>query len=302
MPQNSNRPAVLATKIIVSGALLFVVARRLDFGLVLEAIGRLTLGTVITAAVLYILAHALNGVKLQMVMPGRPLSDLIRYTFVALFYGTVLPGQLLGDAMKAYRLVRPGDDGASVVAAVMVDKITGLAALLLITGLALLTDSRGFPAAFPALSFALLAGLILALLLPLILPRLPDALDNALGRFLRAWHASVGDWWPLVASFLTGVAFQILAVIVVAYLGAGMGISLSFAAWVAVVGLVSLVLLLPITVAGVGLREGGLVVLLGFVGVAPADAVALSFVLFGYTLLGAVIGAVADFKDRTGKP
>jgi uncharacterized membrane protein YbhN (UPF0104 family) len=294
----SSRPVVFASKAVVSAALLTVVVRRLDFSGVLEALGRLSFETVLIAAVLYVLAHGLNGIKLQMVMADRPLPDLIRYTFVALFYGTVLPGQVLGDAMKAYRLVRPGDDGAAVVAAVVVDKITGLAALLLITGLALLMDPRGFPAAFPALSFALLAGLILALVLPLFMPSLPNALDNALGRFLRAWQASAGEWWPLIASFITGIAFQILAVIVVAYIGAAMGISLSFAAWVAVVGLVSLVLLLPVTIAGIGLREGGLVVLLGFVGVAPVDAVALSFALLGYTLLGAVIGSLADLKSR----
>lgn len=298
MPFMSNRFTGFATKFIVSAALLYVVLRRLELDLVFDALGRLDVSTLLTAAALYILAHGLNGLKLQMVMPGRSLPDLIRYTFVALYYGTVLPGQLLGDAVKAYRLVRPGDDGASVVAAVVVDKITGLAALLLITGLALLIDPRGFPAAFPALSFALLAGLILALVLPLVIPQFPSALDNALGRFLRAWHAAVGEWWPLVGSFITGIAFQVLVVIVVAYLGTGMGISLTFSAWVAVVGLVSLVLLLPITVAGIGLREGGLVVLLGFVGVASADAVALSFVMLGFTLFGAVIGAIADFKGR----
>ena len=64
------------------------------------------------------------------------------------------------------------------------------------------------------------------------------------------------------------------------------------------VGLVSLILLLPVTFAGVGLREGGLVILLGFVGVAPADAVALSFALLSYTLFGALVGAVADLKGR----
>lgn len=296
MPQLSSRTGLFVMKAVVSLALLFVVVRRVDLALVTEALARITPSTLLVAVVLYMLAHGLNGFKLQLVMSGRPLHDLVRYTFVALFYGTVLPGQLLGDAVKAYRLVRPGDDGAAVVAAVVVDKITGLAALLFITGLALLIDPRGFPAAFPALSFALLAGLILALVLPVIVPKFPSALDNALGRFLRAWHASVGEWWPLVASFVTGVAFQVLAVIVVAYVGAGMGISLSFAAWVAVVGLVSLVLLLPITVAGVGLREGGLVILLGFVGVSSADAVALSFALLGFTLFGAVIGAVADMK------
>ena len=294
----TNRFVIFAFKLSVSGALLTVVLRRLDVSAVGEALARLTPQTVLVAAVLYLFAHGLNAVKLQMMMTGRPLSDLIRYTFVGLYYGTVLPGQVLGDAMKAYRLVRPGDDGAEVVAAVVVDKITGLAALVLITGIALLIDPRGFPDAFPALSFALLAGLVLALLLPLVLPRLPNPLDNALGRFLRAWHASTQDWGPLVASLFIGIAFQILAVIVIAYVGAGMGIGLSFAQWIAVVGLVSLILLLPVTFAGVGLREGGLVILLGFVGVAPADAVALSFALLSYTLFGALVGAVADLKGR----
>ena len=109
---------------------------------------------------------------------------------------------------------------------------TGLLALLLITGVALLIEPSGFPAAFPALSFALLLGLMLVLVLPVVVAKFPTALDNALGRFLRAWHESAEDWWPLIASFVTGIAFQILAVIVVAYLGTGMGISLSFAAWI----------------------------------------------------------------------
>ncbi|MBT5240539.1 MAG: flippase-like domain-containing protein [Rhodospirillaceae bacterium] len=294
----SNRSVIFALKFGISAALLIFVLRRLDLGAVGEALSRLTPETILVAAGLYLLAHGLNGVKLQVLMADRPLKDLVRYTFVALYYGTVLPGQLLGDAMKAYRLVRPGDDGATVVAAVVVDKITGLVALVLITGLALLIDPRGFPNAFPALSFALLAGLVLALLLPLVVPKFPNVLDNALGRFLRAWHASARDWGPLFGSLFTGIAFQILSVIVVAYIGTGMGISLSFPAWVAVVGLVSLVLLLPVTVAGVGLREGGLVILLGFVGVAPADAVALSLALLGYTLFGAVVGAIADLKSR----
>jgi uncharacterized membrane protein YbhN (UPF0104 family) len=294
----SSRAVSFAVKAVISAALLFVVLRRTDLASISDALSRLSLETIIIAAALYVLAHGLNAFKLQLLMSDRPLKDLVRYTFVALFYGTVLPGQLLGDAMKAYRLVRPGDDGAGVVAAVVVDRIVGLAALVMMTGLALLVDPRGFPRAFPALSFALLAGLILALALPMVMPKFPSALDNALGRFLRAWHASTGDWSALAACFFTGVAFQLISVIVVAYLGAGMGIGLSFSAWVAVVGMVSLVLLMPVTVAGVGLREGGLVILLGFVGVSAGDAVALSLVMLGYTLFGALIGAIADLKGR----
>ncbi len=298
MPKFLNRPTLLFIKYLFSAALLAFVLRRLDLAAVFDSLSRLSMETIIIAGVLYLLAHGLNGVKLQMVMAARPVDELIRYTFVALFYGTVLPGQMLGDAVKAYRLVGPGDDSASIVAAVFVDKLTSLAALFLITSFALLIDPRGFPSVFSALSFALLAGLMLAIFLPRFVPWMPDTMDNALGRFLRAWHVSSGGSWSLVSSFLIGLAFQILAVTVVAYVGTGLGISLSFAAWAAVVGLVSLVLLLPVTVAGIGLREGGLVILLGFVGVAPTDAVALSFALLGYTLFGALIGGLADISRR----
>lgn len=294
-----NRFVIVAFKLVVSAVLLAVVLRGLDVSAVGESLARLSSQTIFVAAALYLLAHSLNAVKLLMLMKGRSLKDLIRYTFVGLFYGTVLPGQVLGDAMKAYRLIRTGDDGAAVVAAVVVDKITGLAALALITGIGLFIDPRGFPDVFTALFFALMAGLILVLLLPLVVPKLPDLLDNAIGRFLRAWQTSTQHWLPLLASLLIGIAFQILAVIVIAYIGAGMGIELSFAHWIAVVGLVSLILLLPITFAGVGLREGGLVILLGFVGIAPADAVALSFALLGYTIFGALVGAAADLKGRS---
>jgi glycosyltransferase 2 family protein len=294
-----NRFVVFAFKLFVSGVLLAVVLRGLDVSAVGKSLARLSPQTIIMAAVLFLLAHSLNAVKLLMLMKGRHLRELIRYTFVGLFYGTVLPGQVLGDAMKAYRLVRPSDDGAAVVAAVVVDKITGLAALLLITGIGLFIDPHGFPDAFRSLFAALMVGLVLVLLFPLVVPNLPNQLNNAFGRFLHAWQTSTQRWQQLLASLLIGIAFQILSVTVIAYIGSGMGIELSFAQWIAVVGLVSLILLLPVTFAGVGLREGGLVILLGFVGIAPVDAVALSFALLGYTLFGAAVGAAADLRARS---
>jgi glycosyltransferase 2 family protein len=62
---------------------------------------------------------------------------------------------------------------------------------------------------------------------------------------------------------------------------------------------VSLLVLLPITVAGLGLREGGYVGLLGLFGVGAADALSLSFVLFAYALCGAFVGFLVEMGGRS---
>ena len=68
-----------------------------------------------------------------------------------------------------------------------------------------------------------------------------------------------------------------------------------------VVGFVSLALLLPITVAGVGLRDASLVTILSALAQPASTALALSFALLALTLLGAVLGLIAEFagRDRT---
>jgi hypothetical protein len=58
-----------------------------------------------------------------------------------------------------------------------------------------------------------------------------------------------------------------------------------------------LVLLLPITFAGLGAREGVLILLLRPYGVTGADAVALSFIQLGGTFALALLGGVFEFRS-----
>jgi len=51
---------------------------------------------------------------------------------------------------------------------------------------------------------------------------------------------------------------------------------------------------LPISIAGIGLREGGYVGLLAIFGIAATPALSLSLSLFAYTLVGALLGWIAE--------
>ena len=57
-----------------------------------------------------------------------------------------------------------------------------------------------------------------------------------------------------------------------------------------------LVLSLPVTISGFGVREGGWVYFLGLYGIAPAEAFALSLLTFVRTLLQAVVGFALEIK------
>ena len=83
----------------------------------------------------------------------------------------------------------------------------------------------------------------------------------------------------------------------VAILGTNLGIALPLVDWAWIVGVMSLAVLLPLTIGGIGLREGALIGCLGFAGVPSESAIALSFGIFAVTLSGALAGGAVEFAE-----
>jgi hypothetical protein len=89
------------------------------------------------------------------------------------------------------------------------------------------------------------------------------------------------------------VAFQALVAAQLCAIARCLGIGLSFASAVVALTLVTLATLVPISIAGFGIREGSYVVLLGGIGISATDATAISLttvlVLFIASLPGAFL-------------
>jgi uncharacterized membrane protein YbhN (UPF0104 family) len=259
---------------------------------------------------------------LCIVQPGaRPrLPALLRIFFVSTFLGTFLPASVGGDAVRAYSLARLRVSGADAVASVVVDRMTGLASLLLmaIVGLMLARDLAGDAAVLTAL--ALSAGLC-ALFAGLIASRRfaagAGALLNVLpGGVQRLGHRLIGSLqrydafrWELVAVLASSIGVQVLRIAQAYLLGLGLGITASLDAYFAFVPLILIVMLLPITINGIGTSQAAFVWLFARVGVSEPLAFALSvlFVALGVVgnLPGALLyatGAVEPPPPATGAP
>ena len=79
-------------------------------------------------------------------------------------------------------------------------------------------------------------------------------------------------------------------------MGNAIDINIRFHEWCWIFGVISIIIFLPITIGGVGVREGGFVLILGNLGVPNEKALALSLSIFGLLISGALFGLIIDFR------
>jgi len=114
----------------------------------------------------------------------------------------------------------------------------------------------------------------------------------------------------LVVAVSISIVFQALLTVVVFLLSKSLGLEIPIMdlAWIFAVA--SVAQMLPVSVAGIGMREGTIVYLLGQQGVSAPDALALSLLILTGNLIVAAIGAFSelwttdqgkDGRDRAGR-
>jgi|SRR3989344_5688537 len=307
----------LVIKIVISSALLFFFLRDSHLGEITSAVTSYSL--VILGAVfsLYVAAMLVSAVKWKLLLPEYSFGKLLRFTFIGQFYSLVLPGQLLGEAAKAYRMGKGEINADKIAVSVFIDKLTGIAGLFLVGFFgALLSGTNissgilwimgvGFLAVVGVLILARLnvLGGIFSRLLPPVRRLFGVGEDS--GNFLlpaaEHFHEYARKNIVITASVFLGVVFQLLAVGIVALFAQSLGIPISFQDLLWIFGVVSIAVLLPVTIAGLGIREGTFIGILSWFSVVPELALALSFSVFSLQVFAAAIGGLIELRSLTKK-
>jgi len=299
-----------AFKVIVALLLLWLVVRNLNLEALVAALQRLRFWPVTGAIAIFFLSCCVATSKWRLLWPKAPWLEMLKANFIGQFYSTALPGQIAGEVVKTYRLGQRFSDTAAVAASVLVDRATGIVGLLLLAFVGVLLSKTSVPGAAVAVLVGSAAA-VMAALCAISVPRLADTaksvierlgdrwrllrgLGGALTALLLAWKTLMSRPRFIVGSICLGIAFQALGIFAHLIVASTLGIEIGFFEWSWIFGLVSLLLLLPVTIAGIGVREGSYAGLLGMVGVSIEKAVALSLVMFGISLLGVAVGGLLE--------
>ena len=229
-----------------------------------------------------------------------PIGIVMRIFFVSTFVGTFLPASVGGDAMRAYALSKEGVTGVDAVASVIVDRLLGVVSILIvaIAGAVLARDLIDIRALFPA--FALLIVLCAVALAVVFSPRAAAAAARLLAIFPRgrqigsklvtAIQRYASLHLPMSNVLLCSIAVQVLRVLQTYCLGLALGIAVPLGVYFALVPIVLLIVLMPITINGIGTTQAGFVWLFGRAGVGSGPAFALSILFLGIAVVGNLPG------------
>jgi uncharacterized membrane protein YbhN (UPF0104 family) len=109
----------------------------------------------------------------------------------------------------------------------------------------------------------------------------------------------------VVESSLLSAFVQVAAVLLMWCLGVGLGLDVPIAYYCVLVPMVSLLMLLPISVNGMGVREGGMVLFLLPLGIDESAAVTLAFLWFttgvAVSLMGGLVYLFGNVSRRDAK-
>lgn len=247
-----------------------------------------------------------------------PLSALMRLFFVSTFTGTFLPASVGGDAVRAFGLAQLGVATAPAVASVLMDRLLGVVSIFIMGAVGLMLVQTGDLASARAIQLPLgIIGLLsiaaaavvfsergarlaeqLAATLPFVAVR---RIGTELARATRAYGHHHG---PLVIALIGSVGVQILRIVQAFCLGVALGISVPLSVYFAFVPLILLVMLLPVSVNGIGPSQVAFVWFFGRAGVDEAPAFALSVLFVALGIVGNLPGGFlylsggAASKDR----
>lgn len=293
-PKNGSRRWLrFAVRALVSMTVMGWLLSRLDWA-ALQAVARQAEPTGwFLAVVLYALVQmGLSSSRWQMLAePMGFRSPWRRYFglyYVGLFFNLFLPTSMGGDVVRAWSLADQPERRWPALLSVVSDRLSGLLALVLLAGLATFFDHGSLPRTVVWTVWSLAGGMVVGFLL---LPRLGKRLP-AFAKLAAALSVSRGHRRRWFMALGISICVQSASVVQIALMGQALGLQVPAMGYAVVVPLVSLLTLLPVSVGGIGVREGSLVLLLRPLGVSEAAALALGLAWFAMNFVMGMVGGL----------
>ncbi len=313
-------PLLIGAKIALGGTLLYLVLSKINVGVAAQRLAGALPSSLIPAALLSLAIPCVLALRWWVL--ARPViswRDAVAFTWIGSFYGLILPGAVSGDIAKGGLLAwrNEGARQAALPASILVDRLVGLAVMLLffcLSSLLVLKTAVSPELAHFALPAACVGALAFSAMLLgwtrgcqrialAILASLPWA--SARRNFQRfaeatfAYTQQPARLWQ--ASALSALAQGLSVAMYIALLHSltiHLGIIPAFALYsiIAVLGLA------PITFAGIGLRDWFAVGFFAAYHLSLEAGVAFAWLCLAMSVLQAVIGGLWQLAIFVSRP
>lgn len=241
--------------------------------------------------------------RLQKIAVDWPTAGAV--CFVGNFYNYVIPGTTGGDLVRAGYLMRSSPNRHGALAAILLDRVTGMAGLFGLAALAglLLPAEQPIVRHAAAVSGLITLGMIVGFMLVTGWPAIGRLLHRLpLGSHLRQFYEAVSvdrrGWPRLAAAVILTIILQSGSMAAFSVAAVALGMAPAWSTYFVCLPVSQVIAAIPIAPQGLGQLEAAMIALLaGQVG-SSAQVLGLAFAMRIMGLLWALPGGVLPFLWR----
>ncbi len=291
--------AKLLVKLLVSAGLLIFLVSKISLEDLFALVRTLDRATVALAILVFFVSNVLGALQWHflLVASGVRLTfpQSFRFYFVGLFFNNFLPANIGGDAMKIYDVSRIGSNVYRVTAVTLMDRFIGIFSLCLLAVAAVLLSTAFWPGGTVAVYLIVFLGCMMPLVgfyfikpLGTLLRRLvglirPLSVDKRAGWIFDGLSEFKSRRWLVLRLILLSLVIQFLRVMTHVLAAVALGVPIDavvFGLFFVFVPVLGLAMIPPITINGLGVREGLGILLFAQAGIGRTDAFAIEFLTY----------------------
>jgi hypothetical protein len=313
--RRARRKLLLKLGFSTVAVLWLFLERDLDLPGILGALSRASIPLLLVGVGLHIIGITLSAVRWRYLLLAQGTDVdvwvLAKYLLVSFFFNMFLPTNIGGDIMRIVDTSRHSRESVKPTAVILVERGSGLLTLLgFMVVVLVLRLPVGFdigaksPLLWLGVAYALgLTALLGFLAVPAVarigfrifeLPGL-NRVQGIVRRFYDAVMTYKDHPGLLLRALGTGLILQLNYVIYYVVVARALGISSAEAPaafFFLVIPIRDVLLMIPLFINGLGIRENSDVTFFGWLGIGAGAAVAFSWLDFAYRILYALIGGV----------
>jgi len=300
----------LAVKIFISGILLYFIVKDVNFEEIFESFKSSNKLILVFAFSLHGVGLLISAIRWKVLLHAQGVSSklgfLIKSYMVATFFNHFMPSTVGGDSVRTYDSWRLGENKAKALAVVMVDRFSGLLTLLIFVIIATFFTEK-ITSQIPNLTLwlTILSMGAISIVWFILSPPLSlfekllqsnNSIIKKIGSILHKIGSAFSQFSTKKSALLKAIGLSVLlqANVVFYYflISEALNFNIDIINFFLIVPLTIFIMMIPISLNGIGLRENALFFFLSFYGIVKSQAVTFAWLEYGMLLILGILGGI----------
>lgn len=292
MNNNVRKKIFFLFKLLFSAAVIYVIISKVDWNKVSQNLIKGDYALLLIALLLNLIERAELTLKWNILIKVKKVYisflNLFNINLIGAFVGMFLPSSLGTDIVRGYYLTKNNLDKSTSITTVFIDRVLGILSLILLGSISLFLAKDLVNNINP---YLFLFGIVILIFLIYFFQREKTLelikeyskkikfkkLSNALVKLQESIFAYKNYPMALTKSFILSFAVQITRVLTYYIIALAFNIDFPFVYFLFFIPIIMLVIMLPISIGGLGLKEGTFIAFFSLVGMSVENATIISF-------------------------